>query len=980
MPKTFYIIDGHAQIYRAYFAPFRDLSSPSGEPTKATFVFTQWLMNLVENRKPDYLAMVIDSGDESVFRKEIFPEYKANRQPPPDDFFPQEQRILQIVRDAGVPIFAKPGYEADDIIATMTRQLCNRGYQTYIVSKDKDLRQLIDDCTLMYDMQADTVMDAAAMQEKCGYPPSKAIEVQTLMGDAIDNVQGIPGVGEKTAAKLINTYGSVEGLYQHLAELTPKLRENAEKFADRMPISRKLVTLKNDVDIEFDPAFCEFKGLKTDALKSHLESLGFNSLARRVRSDGTGGAAANGAAGASGGANPGGSAPGNGNDRGNASSGNRIPAAVGATSVANPPRSGTYPRANRPAEMGLFGMMGGDPSVDPSTLPAIPVAQTCAGCNYHLVQTEAQFEEFLAELRKQPRFAFDTETDALGAMSSRLVGMSFSWQEKTGWYVPVLGPSDSQHLSLERALRDLRPILEDPAVKKIGHNIKYDIAVMRQAGVHVAGVELDTMLAAFLLDSSQLQYGIDRLALKELNIRKVPTTDLIGKGKMQLSMAKVDLDRIAAYAGEDADIAWRLGEHFGRQLAEITELKKLSDDIETPLIDVLVEMETNGIAIDRFILKEQSLVFGERIEELRKKIFAVAGIEFNIDSPKQLQDILFVRLKLPMGKKTKTGASTDVEVLEKLAAKHEVPRLILDYRSLVKLKNTYLDNLTDYVNPTTGRIHASFNQTGAATGRLSCSDPNLQNIPIRTEDGRRIRLAFVPGDPVHNVLLTADYSQIELRILAHFTQEPALLRAFANDEDIHRAVASEVFGVPLDQVTRAHRDQAKTINFGIIYGVSAFGLSRRIEGLSMKAAQELITAYNKRFPAIQKFLDQCVMEAQTEGYVKTITGRRRLLPEIHSHILAMRNGAERMAINSVVQGSAADLIKMAMNNIHKRIRKEGRPSRMLLQVHDELVFETPASEVEAEAAMVREEMNSAMKLTVPLKVEVGWGKNWQEVK
>jgi DNA polymerase-1 len=929
-PKTFYIIDGHAQIYRAYFAPFRDLSSPSGEPTKATYVFTQWLLNLAEKRKPHYLAMVIDTGDESVFRKAIFPEYKANREPPPDDFFPQEKRILHIVRDLGIPIFAKPGYEADDLIATMVRRLGDKGFETVLVSKDKDLRQLISDSTRTYDVQADAFLDRQAMQAKVGYSPEQAIDVQTLMGDSIDNVQGIPGVGEKTAAKLITTYGSVDGVLQNVDKLTPKLKENFQKYADRLPIARKLVTLKNDVDFEFDPEKCAFNGMNENALRPHLQELGFTVLLKRFGANDEPIAAA--------------------------------PAPIAKKAVA--------------PDMGLFGSM--QETAAPAQ-PQLPV-ETCTDCDYRLVQTPEQFQAFLAELKKQDRFAFDTETDALGAMSSSLVGMSFSWQPRTGWYVAVCGPQDSQFLDCRQTVAQLKPILENPAIKKVGHNLKYDLLVMRELGVEFRGISLDTMIAAFVLDSSRMQYGIDRLALELLNIRKVPTSDLIGKGTKQISMQKVDLPRIAAYASEDADVALRLANLFEPRLAEIPTLKKLCDEIETPLIDVLVEMEANGIAVDPSVLKEQSQVLGVRIEELRGKIFKSACFEFNPDSPKQLQDVLFNRLGLKPLKQTKTGHSTDVEVLEKLADKHECPRLILDYRSLVKLKNTYLDNLTDFQNPRTGRIHASFNQIGAGTGRLSCSDPNLQNIPIRTDEGRRIRLAFIPGDREKNVLLTADYSQIELRVLADLTREPALLRAFEADEDIHSAVAAEVFSVPLEKVSRDQRAQAKIINFGIVYGVTAYGLARRIDGMTVPSAQKLIDDYHARFPAIRQFLDQCVMKAQTQGYVETILGRRRPIPEIGSSVLSIRNAGERMAINSVVQGSAADMIKIAMNRIHRRIKQENHPSRMLLQVHDELVFETPAKGVEAEAEMVREEMAGAMKLAVPLKVEVGWGKNWQEVK
>jgi len=948
MPKSFYVIDGHAHIYRAYFAPFRDLTGPNGEPTKATYVFTQMLLNLIDQRKPDYLAMVIDSGDETVFRKTISPEYKANRQAPPDDFHPQEQRILQIVRDIGIPLFVKPGFEADDLIATIAKRLCNQDFETFMVTKDKDLRQVINDCTKMYDVQNDEVIDAAKLEEKCGYSPIEAVEVQTLVGDNIDNVPGIPGVGEKTAAKLVKKYGSADAVLQHLDELTPKMRENFEKYGSRLALSRSLVTLKDDVEMDFDPEVCRFNGVNVEALKSHLQALGFQNLLKRI-----------------GAATP-------------------APAPAAAKRAVPKPAS---PLAGR-FEESLFG--GGEAEEEgangngngngaPETSD-IHVYATGASCKYHLVQTDEQFEAFLADLRAQKRFAFDTETDSLGAVGSRLVGMSFSWEKATGYYVPVCGPQGASVLPCERVLEALRPILEDPAVQKVGHNIKYDLLVMRQAGVDVRGVALDSMIAAFLIDASRMTYGIDRLALDLLNFKKVPTVDLIGKGKTQITMDRVELEKIACYAAEDADIALRLADLLSAKLDEVPALRKLADDVEMPLIDVLVEMEANGIAIDPAVLREQSAVLAGRIDTLRGQIHEAAGGEFNPDSPKQLQDVLFNRLKLKSVKRTKTGASTDVEVLERLAEKHPLPQLILDYRSMVKLKNTYLDNLTEYVNPKTGRIHGSFNQAGAATGRLSMSDPNLQNIPIRTDEGRRIRLAFVPGDAVNNVLLTADYGQIELRILAHFTEEAAMMRAFEAEEDVHRTVAAEVFNVPLEQVTRQQRGYAKTINFGIVYGVSAYGLARRIEGLTVQSAQELITSYNKRFPRIHEFLRECVKQAQDKGYVETILGRRRPITDIDSHIINLRNQAERMAINSVVQGSAADLIKIAMNRVYNRLNRENRPSRMLLQVHDELVFETPASAAESEAAMVREEMTGAMKLKVPLKVEVGWGKNWQEVK
>ncbi len=934
MAKSFYIIDGHAQIYRAYFAPFRDLTSSTGEPTRATFVFTQMLMNLIERRKPDYLAMVIDSGDESVFRKAIYPEYKATRKARPADFTPQEERILRLVRDAGVPIFVKPGFEADDLIATMVEQLAEQ-FHVYLVSKDKDLRQVLSDRVRMYDPQSDEEIGPQELELKLGITPAEAVEIQTLMGDITDNVPGIPGVGEKTAIKLIKQYGKAEAVMGHLEDLTPKLRENFQQHGQYLERTRALVTLDRKVAFGFDPAACAFTKLNLAKLRPHLEELGFTSLLKRITSQ-------------------------------EATDGK--PSDKPARQIKPPKPLGP------PIEPGLFG----DTEIWAEAPP--PEFETGKDGDYQLINTPELLDNFVTALSAQKRFAFDTETDALSSVRARCIGMSFSWKAGQGFYVAMAGPSGSTYLDRQEVLARLRPILEDAAIAKVGHNLKYDLQVMRQAGVNIRGVALDTMIAAFLLDPSRNQYGIDPLALNLLNFRKVPTQELIGKGKNQISMDKVELARVARYAAEDGDIAWRLAELFEKRLAEIPSLKKLCDDLEIPLIDVLVDMEANGVAVDPEILKEQSHNLGMRIDALREKVIQSAGIEFNLDSPKQLGEVMFDRLKLRAVKKTKTGFSTDVEVLERLSLDHPLPKLMLEYRQLTKLKNTYLDNLTDYLNPKTGRIHASFSQIGAETGRLSCSDPNLQNIPIRTEEGRAIRLAFVPGDRQNNVLLTADYSQIELRVLAHFTHEPALMKAFENDEDIHRAVAAEVFHVPLDQVSKEQRNQAKTINFGIIYGVTAFGLARRIDGLSVPAAQDLIDTYNRRFPGIQGFLMQCIEQARDKGYVETILGRRRPLPDISNSVLAIRSAAERMAINSVVQGSAADMIKVAMLNVYRRLRSENRPSRLLMQVHDELVFETPLAHVEAEAEMVRTEMQNAMTLRVPIRVEVGWGKNWQEGK
>lgn len=927
MSKSFYIIDGHAQIFRAYFAPFRDLTAPTGEPTKATYVFTQMLLNLIELRKPDYLAMVIDSGEKEVFRSEIYPQYKSNRPPPPDDFHPQEQRILRIVRDAGVPLFEKPGYEADDLIATMVDQLCQIGFEVFLVSKDKDLRQVLSDCVHLYDPQNDQVLDVAGMREKYGYGPEQAIEVQTLVGDTIDNVPGVPGVGEKTAVKLLKTYGSINGILENLDRLTPRMRENFIACLDKLPLSRQLVTLKRDVPFDWSVEQCAFKGLNAEGLKKHLIELNFRALLSKMA----------------------------GLEKQVVSERNRL----------------TEPS-------GLF-----DTQNDSNTSAGhqtLHVEYKNSQDNpYECVDTLDKLEQLVESLKEQSVFAFDTETDSLRACDANLVGMSFSFAEASGYYVPLRGPLGAQVLDPQEAIRLVKPVLEDESIHKVGHNIKYDMLAMRNAGVMLRGVIMDTMVAAFLLDASRMQYGIDRLAMDYLHFKKIPTSDLIGSGKKQITMDQVELDLITRYAAEDADIALRLYRLFTRQLDREPALRRLHDRIETPLIEVLATMEWEGISIDPDVLRQHSEALGQRIERLRDEIFQAAGETFNIDSPKQLSVLLFEKLKLKSVKKTKTGLSTDIEVLEKLAVEHPVPRLVLEYRQLVKLKNTYLDTLTDHRSKKDGKIHTSFNQTGAATGRLSSSDPNLQNIPVRTDEGRRIRSAFVPSEP-RNVLLTADYSQIELRMLAHLSEEPALIQAFEKGVDIHATVASEVFGVPLDQVTRDQRNQAKIINFGIIYGVTAQGLARRIDGMDVASAAELIEAYNKRFPRVVRFMNECVNKARADGYVQTITGRRRPLSDIHSGVIHIRNMNERMAINSVVQGSAADLIKIAMVNIHQAIVRESRPLKMLLQVHDELVFETPESEATSQVEFVRRLMTTAMSLKVPLEVQTGFGKNWQELK
>jgi DNA polymerase I len=937
---SFYLIDGHAQIFRSYYAPFRELTGPDGAPIKAVYMFAQMLVGLTADRKPDYLAMVIDAaGDAGLKRTELYPDYKANRKPAPDDFHPQEQRIIQMVRDSGVPVLHLPGFEADDVLATLARRLEAQGHDVILVSKDKDLRQVLSPNVRMYDVGADTFLTVERLAAEFGCTPAEWLEMQCLMGDSTDNIPGVGKVGEKTALELVRQFGTADTAVQRAAEIKkPALKANLAAFAPNLPLTRALVTLHTDLDIPgFSVDACRFHTLATEGFLAHLKQLGFSTLLKRL-----------------------------------------------AATPLNLPPSPANPSATSSAQpTSLFGeSLPPTPTSDirhPTSATPTDLATT-ESCDYQLIDTPDLLANFVSQLRAQPAFAFDSETDALGAMYSNPIGFSFSWQPGQGFYLPVQGPLGCKVLDLAAVVAAMRGPLENPAIAKYGHNIKYDLLVLRNCGIHVRGVALDTMVAAFILDAGRMTFGIDKLAEQLLGIRKVPTSDLIGSGTKQISMAVVDTARVARYAAEDADVCLRLAHKLSPQLDAIPELRKLADTIETPLLDILTDMEEAGIAVDAAVLREQSDVLATRIEALRGKITeAAGGIRFNPDSPKQLAEVLFDKLNLRKLKKTKTGYSTDVEVLDQLAADHPVPGLILEYRSLVKLKNTYLDNLTDHLSPKTGRIHTSFSPVGAATGRLSSSDPNLQNIPIRTDEGRRIRLAFVPSSP-DKLLLAADYSQIELRVLAHFTREPALLKAFEADEDIHKAVAAEVYNVPLEQVTREQRGSAKTINFGIIYGVTAFGLSRRIEGLSVSAADKLINDYNARFPSIQRFLQECVEQARSLGYVTTIMGRRRPLPDIKAPVASTRNAAERMAINSVVQGSAADLIKIAMLNVTKRLRAENSRARMLLQVHDELVFETPAGDVEADARLIREEMTGAMTLAVPLKVEVGWGKNWGEVK
>ncbi len=962
--KTLYLIDGHAQIYRAYYAPFAQLTSPKGEPTRAVHVFTQMILNLLRDKKPDYLAVTLDVGDESVFRVDIDPEYKANRDPAPEDLPPQIERIVTILQKMEIPILRMKRYEADDIMATLCARHAGPDCDVYLVSRDKDLDQLLTDHVRMYDPGKDRIIDTAAVRAEKGYGPDLAVEAQMLMGDSTDNIKGVLGIGPKKAADLLQKYGSVQSIIDHADELTPKMRENVLAFRQRMDAVRKLVTLLSDVPIEFDMATADVTRFKPAAAAALLDELGLRRLLDRV-SD----------AGASPVNEPRAQVGDSPRRTSGPSAGNT------STSTTPPPSASRKKEASNESQGSLFG--NDDDSPEPASTDAAETALHTVEGDYHLIDTTQSLRELAEKLAKVKSFAFDTETRAdnpdwaVRPSYADMVGISIAWEPGKAYYIPVRGIGRT--VPLEIVHEQLGPIFANPSIRKCGQNVKFDMVVLHGAGIEVAGVDFDTMLASFVQDSSRRSHGIDGLAAEVLGYRKIRTEDVIGTGRKQVRFDEVPVERVSPYACEDADIAWRLREALEKRFTE-PELLALFRDVETPLVTVLAEMEYRGVTVDVDLLAKISGQMADRLADLEREIHDIAGRPFNLNSTQQLAEILFDVRKLRVIKFTKTGRSTDAEVLDTLSTETDdpIPKLLLEYRELTKLKGTYVDALPEMVHPKTNRIHPIFNQTGAVTGRLSCSEPNLQNIPIRTDAGAQIRKAFIPGNDDW-ILLKADYSQIELRVLAHFCEDEALATAFREDRDIHAFVASQIHAIPLDAVTKDQRAQAKTVNFGIIYGQSAFGLSRQT-GMPVGEARDFIDRYFARYPKIRGFLDDCVAHAKRHGYVKTLLGRRRTIADILSRNQTARNAAERLAVNTVVQGTAADMIKLAMIRIHRRIEKEGRPSRMLIQVHDELVFETPKTSVEQEAAMIREEMSAALPLTVPVKVDVGWGPNWLDAK
>ena len=895
-PRSLYIIDTYSLIFQVFHA-LPEMTSPQGLPTNAVYGVTRDLITILRDRKPDWLIAAMDvRGDNK--RNEIYAEYKTNRSEMPEELVPQIPMIEELLAGFGVPALGIPGWEADDVIATLVEMVADQDVNVTIITADKDIRQLLSPKVALYNFRKDQYLDEAGLMKDWGVTPAQVVDFQALVGDSVDNVPGIPLVGPNKASALIEKFGSLEDILAHADEAPgAKLRENLKTYADQARVSKTLVTLKRDLPLDVDWDAARAGQLQVPALQEFFQRCGF----RRFIDE--------------------------------------------------------------------------DKTLAPDAPQASP--PEAVERSWTLIDDGGKFAEFVAELKQQKQFCVDLETTGLDAVRADIVGWAFSWDGAAGYYLPVQAPAGEATLDAQAVCDALRPILENPDVEICNQNIKYDMLVLRRAGINLRGVGVDSMVGSYLLDAGARSHGLDELARRYLEHEMIPISDLIGKGKSQIKISEVDVEKVGEYAAEDAQIAWQLCQRIAAELKR-EGLWDLYWDLERPLISILTDMEFRGIRVDVDYLRELGVEFGERLEAIEAEIYDEAEHEFNIASTKQLAVVLFDELGLPVIKKTKTGASTDQEVLEKLALQHPLPAKLIEYRQISKLKSTYVDALPGMVNPETGRIHASFNQVVAATGRLSSSDPNLQNIPIRTDEGRRIRQAFIPGEPGWK-LLCVDYSQVELRMLAHFSQDPALLAAFERGDDIHTAVAAEVFHVAPEAVDADMRRIAKAVNFGVIYGQSPYGLAVNL-GISQGEASDFIEGYFARYAGVDNFLRKLLERCSQNGYATTISGRRREIRGIRSGLGRQRNLPERTAINTVIQGSAADLIKQAMIQTHRRLQQEQHPGAMLLQIHDELVFEVPESELGSLSALVREEMESALDLDVPLKVDLSAGNTWLDVE
>lgn len=975
-PKRLYLIDGMAILFRGYFALISTpLSSKHGEPTGGTFAFCSALVRLLDQHKPDLIAVAWDSAT-PTFRHEQYTEYKANRAAFPEDLVPQLHRVKEIVGYYHIPCLESPGYEADDIIGTLARRAEQEGYEVYCVTPDKDFFQLVTERIKIYRPSKpgipEEIVDIEGVAKKFGVAPEQVIDVLALVGDTSDNVPGVKGIGEKTAIPLIQEYGTIENLYANIDKI-PKagVKKKLEEGREMAKLSKELVTIHTNtpVDITFEQLHLDPPDMAM--LARIYEELGFKSLRARYVNEPTPAAMAEALA-----ATPT-AAEGSFDD----ADLNVIEPAVAAD---GPMEGFIAPDQGMPADNGT--------SFDFSFESLKTIADVPH--EYRIVRSEDQLRELVEYLKKGPMLSFDLETDALDWQVANIIGFSFSIKAGEGFYVPIgneavtLVESNgtlfeeatvraaTDGMPLDLALRYLAPLLEDPNVPKAGQNAKYDMVILRDKGVDVKPLAFDSMLASYVIDSTR-EHNMDDLAMRYLSYKPVSITELIGpRGKGQLNMRDVDVETVAEYAAEDADITLQLYERLDRELRE-QELDQVAYRFDFPLVEVLAKMEHCGVYIDVPSLKDISRSLEETAARLEEEIYQLAEQPFNIGSTKQLSEILFEKLKLPTKKKTKTGYSTDQFVMEELAALHPLPEKILEYRQAMKLRSTYVDVLPSLINPRTGRVHTSYNQAVASTGRLSSNNPNLQNIPIRSEIGREIRKAFTAGIP-GGVILSADYSQIELRIMAHVCGDEALVRAFKENFDIHTATAMNVFSVPMEEVTPNMRRKAKEVNFGIMYGIGAFGLARRLK-IGQKEAKELITTYFQKYPGVQEYINSTLEMARTMGYVETLSRRRRYYPNINAANQAARSGDERAAINMPIQGTASDIIKLAMIDIHRELPERFPKANMLLQVHDELVFETPAEGAGELAAFVKEKMENAFPLgDVPVIVETGFGTNWFE--
>jgi DNA polymerase-1 len=910
------LVDGSSYLYRAFHA-LPPLSTSRGEPTGAVHGVLNMLKKLLRDYPQTRLAVVFDAPGKT-FRDELFAQYKAHRPPMPDDLRAQVEPLLQAVTAMGLPLLRIAGVEADDVIGTLATRAAAAGEQVLISTGDKDIAQLVNERITLINTMNDSLLDRAGVKAKFDVYPEQIIDYLALVGDSSDNIPGVDKVGPKTAAKWLNAYGSLAAILEHAAEITGKVGENLRASTDTVALSRQLATIRCDVELPVGEAALQARPADTAALRELYTRLEMRSFLRALDGDD--------------------SAP-------------VRPASVGAEAAAPAPE----PTAPAP-----------EPGADPLER------------HYTLINEWTQFLGWLERLRRAPLISFDTETTGLDYMRAQIVGVSFCIEPGRGAYLPLAHSyaGAPEQLERERVLAALRPLLEDAALPKVGAHMKFDMHVLANHGITLRGQRYDTMLESYVLNSTATRHDMDSMAAKYLGIRTIRFEDVAGKGAKQLTFDQVGIEQAAEYAAEDADITLRLHQALWPQLAAVPELERLYTEIEQPLVPVLQRMERGGVLVDRAMLQAQSIELAKRLGELSAQAQRAAGQEFNLESPKQLQQILFEKLQIPVLRKTPTGQpSTAEDVLEELAAEHELPRLILDYRALAKLRSTYTEKLPQQIDADTGRVHTSYHQAVAATGRLSSTDPNLQNIPIRSPEGRRIRQAFIA--PNGWLLLAADYSQIELRIMAHLSEDAGLLRAFAADQDIHRATAAEVFGVSPEQVSGDQRRSAKAINFGLIYGMSAFGLARQL-GIERGAAAKYVELYFARYPGVRRYMDETRARAKRDGYVETVFGRRLYLPEINSRNRQLQQYAERSAINAPMQGTAADIIKRAMLGVDAWCQQAGTAARLLMQVHDELVLEVRADFLDAATERVRALMVEAATLRVPLRVDVGHGSNWDQ--